>query len=107
MPIQQQIFVFGSNEAGVHGAGAAYVAAKKHGAEMGVGQGWPGRSQIRGSTSLQRASKRHRAPTGQRGQAGQRALDGQPGRHPGRHRRRAGRVHQDDPNLAEPRRKRK
>lgn len=44
MPIHQQIFTFGSNLAGIHGAGAAYVAAKKHGAEMGVGQGMTGNS---------------------------------------------------------------
>ena len=44
MTIQQQILVFGSNEAGVHGAGAAYTAAKKYGAEMGVGRGMTGNS---------------------------------------------------------------
>ena len=38
------IFVFGSNLAGVHGAGAAYDALKKYGAKMHVGKGLTGRS---------------------------------------------------------------
>jgi len=38
------IFVFGSNLAGVHGAGAAKYAHKMHGAEMGVGEGLTGSS---------------------------------------------------------------
>jgi len=33
------IFVFGSNLAGVHGAGAAKYAHEHHGAEWGVGEG--------------------------------------------------------------------
>jgi len=33
------IFVFGSNEAGIHGAGAARYAREVHGAVMGVGLG--------------------------------------------------------------------
>lgn len=33
------IFVFGSNEAGRHGKGAALHAAKKHGAQRNVGEG--------------------------------------------------------------------
>lgn len=33
------IFVFGSNRAGIHGAGAALYARKFHSAEMGVGEG--------------------------------------------------------------------
>ena len=33
------IFVFGSNEAGIHGAGAAKVAHKQKGAKWGVGVG--------------------------------------------------------------------
>lgn len=37
-----EIFVFGSNEAGVHGAGAAYHAHRHHGAEWGVGVGRTG-----------------------------------------------------------------
>lgn len=37
------IFVFGSNEAGRHGAGAARDAADYHGAEYGVGNGPMGR----------------------------------------------------------------
>lgn len=36
------IFVFGSNEAGIHGAGAAQVAHRKHGAEWGRGFGHTG-----------------------------------------------------------------
>lgn len=38
------VFVFGSNEAGIHGAGAAYVAWKNHGAERGIGIGHVGNS---------------------------------------------------------------
>lgn len=38
------IFVFGSNLAGVHGAGAAKYAYKKHGAQWGVGEGLTGNS---------------------------------------------------------------
>ena len=37
-----QIFVFGSNTAGIHGAGAAREAVIKHGAVMGVGEGRTG-----------------------------------------------------------------
>lgn len=37
-----QIFVFGSNLAGRHGRGAAYVACKKFGADYGVGFGRTG-----------------------------------------------------------------
>jgi len=37
-----QIFVFGSNLAGVHGAGAAWIACKLFGAEMFVGKGLTG-----------------------------------------------------------------
>lgn len=36
------IFVFGSNLAGRHGKGAALYAARKHGAEYGVGKGRTG-----------------------------------------------------------------
>lgn len=39
-----QIFVFGSNLAGVHGAGAARIAMNRHGAEYGVGIGRTGNS---------------------------------------------------------------
>lgn len=39
-----QIFVFGSNESGVHGAGAAKLAYKKFGAIWGVGFGLQGQS---------------------------------------------------------------
>lgn len=37
-----QIFVFGSNLAGIHGAGAAALAHKKFGAEMRIGVGITG-----------------------------------------------------------------
>ncbi|QWY83710.1 hypothetical protein [Rhizobium phage RHph_X3_15] len=38
------IFVFGSNLAGIHGAGAARVAFEKHGAVWGIGAGNYGNS---------------------------------------------------------------
>jgi hypothetical protein len=38
------IFVFGSNEAGIHGAGAAAAAYKKHGARWGMSYGHYGDS---------------------------------------------------------------
>lgn len=38
------IFVFGSNEAGIHGAGAARFAVERHGAVMGRGVGFQGNS---------------------------------------------------------------
>ena len=38
------IFVFGSNQAGVHGAGAARYAYDKLGAKWGVGEGLTGQS---------------------------------------------------------------
>ncbi len=38
------IFVFGSNLAGVHGAGAAKIATSKFGAEYGIEKGYQGRS---------------------------------------------------------------
>lgn len=38
------IFVFGSNERGIHGAGAARYALTQHGAVMGVGVGMRGTS---------------------------------------------------------------
>jgi hypothetical protein len=38
------IFVFGSNEAGRHGAGAALCAWSRHGAQRGVGRGPTGRA---------------------------------------------------------------
>ena len=40
----KECFVFGSNEAGVHGAGAARVAYEKHGARWGKGFGHYGDS---------------------------------------------------------------
>lgn len=38
------IFVFGSNEAGIHGAGAALEARKNYGAKLGIGFGHVGNS---------------------------------------------------------------
>lgn len=40
--LPNQIFVFGSNEAGKHGAGAALLARKKFGAQYGVARGLQG-----------------------------------------------------------------
>jgi len=40
---ENEIFVFGSNESGKHGAGAARFAHKNFGAEYGVGHGFTGR----------------------------------------------------------------
>lgn len=40
----QGVFVFGSNEAGIHGSGAAREAARKYGAVRGVGFGRQARS---------------------------------------------------------------
>lgn len=42
--MSQNIFVFGSNLAGIHGAGAAYYARIKHGAVTGQGIGLQGTS---------------------------------------------------------------
>ncbi len=39
-----EIFVFGSNEAGIHGAGAAKLAYEKFGAKWGVGYGLQGQT---------------------------------------------------------------
>jgi len=39
-----EIFVFGSNLSGIHGAGAAYTAYHRFGAELGVGEGLRGQS---------------------------------------------------------------
>ena len=41
---KNEIFVFGSNLAGMHGGGAAYVAFKQFGAVMGCGVGLRGQS---------------------------------------------------------------
>jgi hypothetical protein len=41
---KNQVFVFGSNEAGIHGAGAAKLAEEKFGAIMGMGYGLQGQS---------------------------------------------------------------
>lgn len=41
---ENEIFVFGSNLAGMHGGGAAYIAYKKFGARMGQGVGLQGQS---------------------------------------------------------------
>jgi len=42
--LPNEIFVFGSNTAGRHGAGAALMAINKFGAEYGVGEGLQGKS---------------------------------------------------------------
>jgi hypothetical protein len=39
-----EVFVFGSNESGIHGAGAAKTAVEKFGAVMGQGVGLQGQS---------------------------------------------------------------
>ena len=44
LPTNGEIFVFGSNLAGIHGAGAAKVALEKFGAQWGQGQGFQGLS---------------------------------------------------------------
>lgn len=44
MQFRNAVFVFGSNLAGVHGAGAARVAAERYGAARGVGVGLRGHS---------------------------------------------------------------
>ena len=41
---ENEVFVFGSNLAGMHGGGAAYIAYKKFGARMGQGVGLQGQS---------------------------------------------------------------
>ena len=41
---KNQVFVFGSNEAGIHGAGAAKLAHEKFGAVSGVGFGLQGQT---------------------------------------------------------------
>ena len=43
-----EVFVFGSNLAGMHGGGAAYVAFKQFGAVMGCGVGPRSEPQARG-----------------------------------------------------------
>jgi hypothetical protein len=44
LPESDEVFVFGSNLAGIHGAGAARVAVETFGAEYGYGVGYVGRS---------------------------------------------------------------
>lgn len=44
LPNDDSIFVFGSNLAGIHGAGAALIARKYYGAKIGFGIGLHGRS---------------------------------------------------------------
>ncbi len=41
---EDEVFVYGSNTAGRHGAGAAKLAHKKFGAKWGEGFGWYGQS---------------------------------------------------------------
>ena len=43
-PQPGEIFVFGSNQAGYHGGGAARAAATQYGAEFGVSEGLTGQS---------------------------------------------------------------
>ena len=43
-PNENQIFVFGSNESGIHGAGAAKAAMDYYGAEWGIAVGMCGKS---------------------------------------------------------------
>jgi hypothetical protein len=40
LPQNGEIWVFGSNLAGIHGAGAAKIAASKYGAQFGQGSGY-------------------------------------------------------------------
>jgi hypothetical protein len=47
LPVNGEILVFGSNLAGVHGAGAALVAKQKYGAKQGQGIGYMYRSPTR------------------------------------------------------------
>lgn len=42
--MSKEVFVFGSNEAGIHGAGAAVTALKHHNAQYGKGYGHYGDS---------------------------------------------------------------
>ena len=42
--MNDMVFVFGSNEAGIHGAGAAKIALTQHGALLGKGYGHHGNS---------------------------------------------------------------
>lgn len=44
LPASGQIFVFGSNLAGRHGAGSALIAKEKFGAKYGIGKGLTGQS---------------------------------------------------------------
>lgn len=64
-PDENQVFVFGSNLSGIHGAGAAKAAHLKYGAWWGVGEGPMGQSyalptvrlQIAGPLSLEEIKK--------------------------------------------------
>lgn len=42
--VRPSVFVFGSNESGIHGAGSAHEAFKNHGAVLGIGHGPRGSS---------------------------------------------------------------
>lgn len=44
IPTNDEVFVFGSNLAGIHGAGAAKIATVRFGAVYGIGKGWQGNS---------------------------------------------------------------
>ena len=57
-----EIFVFGSNASGAHGGGAALIAHRMFGAEMGVGEGLTGRTYalptMEGPAAFQAAAER-------------------------------------------------
>lgn len=57
-----EIFVFGSNRSGAHGGGAALIAHRLFGAEMGVGEGLTGRTYalptMEGPAEMQAAAER-------------------------------------------------
>lgn len=44
MKTQRRIYVFGSNEQGIHGSGTAKIARQKYGAQLGIGRGLTGNS---------------------------------------------------------------
>ncbi len=57
-----EVFVFGSNASGAHGGGAALIAHRMFGAEMGVGEGLTGRTYalptMEGAGAFQAAAER-------------------------------------------------
>ncbi len=56
------IFVFGSNEKGIHGGGAARVAREKYGANLGQGVGMQGRSYAIPTCALPTGMPNHEIP---------------------------------------------